>query len=123
MQGNSNRSTPEWAQTHPLNENRTRQAAARAQRTGRAGTGIRNRDAFLAQLDGVMVDDDPAQGIIDGRTFTHPDLRFQFVVPPGFQMQNGTTEVTIAGSAGQAQFSGGRFNGDFDNYIAQVLYS
>ena len=79
VQGNSNRSTPEWAQTHPLNENRTRQAAASAQRTGRAGTGLRNRDAFLAQLDGVIVDDDPAQGIIDGRSFTHPDLRLQFI--------------------------------------------
>ena len=97
VQGNSNRSTPEWAQTHPLNENRTRQAAASAQRTGRAGTGLRNRDAFLAQLDGVLVDDDPAQGIIDGRSFTHPDLRLQFSVPVGYQMQNGARAVTIAG--------------------------
>jgi len=121
VQGNSNRSTPEWAQTHPLNENRTRQAASSAQRTGRAGTGLRNRDAFLAQLDGVVVDDDPEQGIIDGRTFTHPDLRLQFSVPAGYQMQNSARAVTIAGSAGQAQFSTGQFNGDLGNYIGQVI--
>jgi predicted Zn-dependent protease len=121
VQGNSNRSTPEWAQTHPLNENRTRQAAQLAQRTGRAGTGMRNRDAFLAQLDGVVVDDDPEQGIIDGRTFTHPDLRLQFSVPAGYQMQNGARAVTIAGSAGQAQFSTGQFNGDLETYIGQVI--
>jgi predicted Zn-dependent protease len=122
VQGNSNRSTPEWAQTHPLNENRTRQAAASAQRTGRAGTGLRNRDAFLAQLDGVIVDDDPAQGIIDGRSFTHPDLRLQFFVPAGYQMQNSSRAVTIAGSAGQAQFKTGRFDGNIANYISQALY-
>ncbi|MDQ3145099.1 MAG: M48 family metalloprotease [Pseudomonadota bacterium] len=121
-QGNSNRSTPEWAQTHPLNENRTRQAAASAQRTGRAGQGLRNRDAFLAQLDGVIVDDDPEQGIIDGRSFTHPDLRLQFTVPVGYQMQNSARAVTVAGSGGQAQFSTGRFDGNFDTYIGQVLY-
>ena len=122
IQGKRNRSTPEWAQTHPLNENRTRQAAATAQQTRRAGVGLRNRDAFLAQLDGVIVDDDPEQGIIDGRSFTHPDLRLQFSVPTGYQMQNSARAVTIAGSAGQAQFSTARFDGNFGTYINQVLY-
>ncbi len=122
VQGNDSRSTPEWAQTHPLNENRTRQAAATAQRTGRAGQGLRNRDAFLAQLEGAMVDDDPEQGVIDGRSFTHPDLRLQFIVPQGYQMQNSARAVTIAGSAGKAQFSTGRFDGNFERYIGQVLY-
>jgi predicted Zn-dependent protease len=122
VQGRNNRSTPEWAQTHPLNENRTRQAAALAQRSPRAGTGLRNRDAYLAQIDGIVVDDDPAQGVIDGRTFTHPDLRLQFAVPAGYQMSNGATAVTIAGSAGQAQFSTGRFDGDFGRYIQAVIY-
>ncbi|MDQ3139099.1 MAG: M48 family metalloprotease, partial [Pseudomonadota bacterium] len=123
VQGRNNRSTPEWAQTHPLNENRLRQAAALAQRSPRAGTGLRNRDTYLAQIDGLIVDDDPAQGVIDGRTFIHPDLRLQFVVPAGYQMQNGASAVTIAGTgAGQAQFSTGRFNGDFGGYIGQVIY-
>ena len=97
------------------------QASQLAQQTGRAGQGLRNRDAFLAQVNGVMVDDDPAQGVIDGRSFTHPDLRMQFYVPTGYLMQNGTREVSIQGSAGQAQFSGGRYTGSIDNYISQVL--
>lgn len=122
VQGRSNRSTPEWAQTHPLNENRSRQAATLAQRSPRAGTGLRNREAYLAQIDGIVVDDDPAQGVIDGRTFTHPDLRLQFAVPVGYQMENGTSAVTVAGSGGQAQFSTGRFDGSFDRYIGQVIY-
>ena len=69
----------------------------------------------------MTVDDDPAQGIIDGRSFTHPDLRLQFMVPAGFLMQNGTTEVSIEGSSGQAQFAGGRFTGTMDQYIGKVL--
>ena len=36
-------------------------------------------------------------------------------------MQNGTSAVTISGSAGKAQFSGGRYNGSLENYIGQLL--
>lgn len=122
IQGRDQRATPEWARTHPLSVNRTQRAQAEAQRTGRAGQGLRNRDQFLAQLEGIYVDDDPAQGVIDGRSFTHPDLRFQFSVPTGYLMQNGTRAVSISGSAGQAQFSTGRFNGDLASYISQVIY-
>jgi predicted Zn-dependent protease len=121
VQGRTNRQTPEWASTHPLSENRMQRALAGARATGRLGTGMRNRDQFLAQLEGVFVDDDPAQGIIEGRSFAHPDLRIQFAVPVGYLMQNGTRAVTIKGSAGQAQFSGGRFTGSLENYIFQVF--
>jgi len=121
FEGRTNRQTPEWASTHPLSENRMQRALAGARATGRLGTGIRNRDPFLAQLEGIIVDDDPAQGVIEGRTFTHPDLRIQFAVPVGYLMQNGTRAVTIKGSAGQAQFSGGRYRGSIENYIFQVF--
>jgi predicted Zn-dependent protease len=121
VQGDRNRSTPEWASTHPLSQNRVAQATQAARQTGRAGTGIRNRNEFLAQVDGLMVDDDPAQGVIDGRSFTHPDLRLQFTVPTGYLMQNGTRAVTVQGSGGQAQFSGGRYSGSMENYVTQVL--
>ena len=121
IQGRDNRQTPEWASTHPLSENRTQRARAEAQRTGRLGVGARNRDQFLAQLEGIYVDDDPAQGVIEGRTFTHPDLRIQFAVPPGYLMQNSTQAVSIKGSAGQAQFSGGRYNGNIDQYVYRVI--
>jgi predicted Zn-dependent protease len=96
-------------------------ALQEARATGRVGTGVRNRDTFLAQLQGIYVDDDPAQGVIDGATFTHPDLRIQFHVPQGYLMQNGTYAVTVSGSAGKAQFSGGRFSGPLDQYILRVF--
>ncbi len=117
VQGRTNRRTPEWASTHPLSENRSQRALSAARATGRLGQGMRNRDTFLSELEGLYVDDDPAQGIIDGAQFTHPDLRIQFSVPQGYLMQNGTDAVTISGSAGKAQFRGGRFQGNLDNAI------
>jgi predicted Zn-dependent protease len=121
VQGRTNRQMPEWAMTHPLSENRMQRAFEEARATGRLGTGARNRDAFLDQLEGVFVDDDPAQGIIDGPSFTQPDLRIKFSVPTGYLMSNGTRAVTVSGSAGKAQFSGGAFRGSLDNYIFGVF--
>ena len=121
VQGRANRQTPEWASTHPLSENRRQRALAEAQASGRLGSGIRNRDGFLAQINGSYFDDDPAQGVIDGASFIHPDLRIQFTVPQGYRMSNGTAAVTIAGSAGKAQFGGGRFGGPLENYIMRVF--
>ena len=121
VQGRTNRGIPEWASTHPLSQNRMRRALDEAQQTGRLGTGIHNRDTFLSELEGIYVDDDPAQGVIDGPLFTHPDLRIQFRVPTGYLMSNGTYAVTISGSAGKAQFSGGRYTGSLDDYILRVF--
>ena len=121
VQGRETRSTPEWASTHPLSVNRTQRALANARNSGRLNTGVRNRDQFLAQLDGTYVDDDPAQGVIEDVYFRHPDLRLQFAVPVGFQMQNGTRSVSISGSAGQAEFGGGRFTGPLETYAARVI--
>jgi predicted Zn-dependent protease len=123
IQGRDSRQTPEWASTHPLSANRVQRALAEARATGRLGTGMRNRDQFLANLEGVTVDDDPAQGIIDGRTFTHPDLRIFFAVPAGYLMQNSTDAVSVSGTGGKAQFSGGRYNGSLENYIYEVYRS
>jgi len=117
---NDERTTPSWARTHPLSADRVKRALAAAQKTGKAGRGLRNRDQFLAALDGVMVDDDPKQGIIDGSQFIHPDLRLKFTAPTGYTMQNGTSAVAIQGQAGQAQFSTGAFNGNLDSYISDV---
>ncbi|HEY0043468.1 MAG TPA: M48 family metalloprotease [Allosphingosinicella sp.] len=115
------RSTPSWARTHPLSADRVKRSTQKAQATGRAGRGLRNRDQYLAQIDGVMVDDDPKQGVIEGRSFLHPDLRVRFTAPQGYGMQNGATAVAITGQQGQAQFSGGAYSGNLGTYIGQVF--
>ena len=114
------RSTPSWARTHPLSEDRVRRATRHAQATRRAGTGLRNRDQHLSAINGMYFDDDPAQGVIEGREFIHPDLRLAFTIPQGFGIQNGAQAVAIVGQSGQAQFSTLPFNGDLRTYVSQV---
>ena len=115
------RSTPSWARTHPLSADRVRRSTAEAQRTGRAGQGLRNREQHLAAINGMVFDDDPAQGVIEGREFLHPDLRLAFTIPQGFAIQNGARAVSIVGQTGQAQFSTGQFSGDLRTYVSQVF--
>ncbi|WP_246427155.1 M48 family metalloprotease [Sphingopyxis panaciterrulae] len=117
--GGDARSIPEWASTHPDPASRVRNAQTLASRVGTGG--VRNADAFMAAVDGVLYGDDPAQGIVEGRQFLHPDLRLAFTVPNGYGMQNGTSAVSVSGNGGQAQFSTAPYSGDMNAYIASVL--
>lgn len=125
LAGGDARSVPEWASTHPDPASRVRNAQTLASKVGASkvgGTGgVRNADAFLASVNGVLYGDDPAQGVVEGREFLHPDLKLRFEVPSGYGMQNGTSAVSISGSGGQAQFSTGPYSGDMNAYITAVL--
>lgn len=114
------RSVPEWASTHPDPGSRVSRAARNAAATGSTAT-TRNRDAFLTALDGVLYGDDPKQGVIEGTRFRHPELRIAFKAPSGFGMENAASSVSVTGSGGQAQFSGGAYSGDLAGYIDTVF--
>ncbi|KEQ55300.1 putative Zn-dependent protease [Sphingobium chlorophenolicum] len=116
----SSRSVPEWASTHPDPASRVGRAARNAAASGSSST-VRNRDAFLNALDGVLYGDDPKQGVIEGNRFRHPDLRLSFTAPSGFGMENGADAVTVAGSGGQAQFGAASYSGDLSAYIDSVF--
>lgn len=108
---------PEWASTHPDPASRVQGALATAGNV----PGITNRDTFLSRIDGLVYDDDPSQGVIEGNAFIHPDLRLTFNAPPGFYMVNGTRAVSINGQSGQAQFSTGPYAGNLETYVRQVF--
>ncbi|MDX3909715.1 MAG: M48 family metalloprotease [Sphingobium sp.] len=116
----SSRTVPEWASTHPDPAARVSRALQRANATGARST-LRNRDAFLAALNGTLYGDDPQQGVIVGQKFSHPGLKLSFTIPSGYTMENGTSAVSITGANGQARFSGGSYNGDMTAYIGQVF--
>jgi predicted Zn-dependent protease len=120
LAGGDARSVPEWASTHPDPASRVRNAQTLASKVGGTG-GLRNADAFLSSVNGVLYGDDPAQGVVEGREFLHPDLKLRFEVPSGYGMQNGASAVSISGSGGQAQFSTGPYSGDRTAYITAVL--
>jgi predicted Zn-dependent protease len=110
-----NAGVPEWASTHPDPASRVQSALAKA---GAAG-GTTNRDTFLTRIDGLLYGDDPAQGIIEGRTFIHPELRLAFTAPQGFYMVNGTRAVSINGQGGQAQMTLAPYSGNIETYVRQ----
>ncbi len=111
-----NASVPEWASTHPDPASRVQSALAKA---GAGGAGVTNRDTFLTRIDGILYGDDPAQGLIEGSTFIHPELRLAFTAPQGFYMVNGTRAVSIQGQGGQAQMTLAPYNGDLETYVRQ----
>jgi predicted Zn-dependent protease len=118
--GGKSGSSPTIFSTHPDPLGRITRTRQEALATGYT-KGVRNRDAFLAAIDGMIYGDDPAQGIVDGETFRHPGLNLAFTAPSGFAMSNGSDAVTITGQGGQATFSGGPYAGDLDGYIRGVL--
>ncbi len=111
---------PEWASTHP----------DPIKRVGRALTGaakypvatMRNADAHMKVIDGMLYDDDPKEGVLEGQDFLHRDYRLKFTAPTGYGMANSTEAVQINGNGGKAFFTMvGSFNGDRAAYVAAAL--
>ncbi len=61
-----------------------------------------NRDSYLKLIDGVIYGEDPRQGYVESGVFYHPELKFSFPVPSGWQLANSPSQVTIAPSDGKA---------------------
>ena len=117
LQGRNDAKVPEWASTHPDPAGRVQSAL----RTAGATTGITNRDTFLTRIDGLVYGDDPAQGVIEGNQFIHPNFRLAFTAPSGFYMVNGTQAVSIQGQSGQGQLTSDPFNGNLETYVRQAF--
>ncbi len=113
LQGRGDATMPAWASTHPDPASRVQNALTQAA----GGTGVTNREAFMRRVDGLMYGDDPAQGVIEGSQFIHPELRLSFTAPQGFYMVNGTSAVSINGDAGRAQMTSAAFDGNLENYV------
>lgn len=120
VSGRGESSLPKWASTHPDPLSRVSRAAEKAASAGTTSQ-VRNESAFLAALDGVLYGDDPKQGVVDGLTFRHPDLKLAFTAPNGFAVSNGTSAVTVSGSSGNAEFSGMKFEGSLSDYVKAVF--
>ncbi len=86
--------------SHPRTTERVQRAIAEAAGESQEGSVLR-RDVYLQNIDGLLFGDDPKEGIIRGREFIHPDLRFEFEAPQGFRLQNSPTRV-VAGNGRDA---------------------
>ena len=83
--------------THPNPPQRIELARGHARQFGPPGTGTRDRDTFLAGIDGMLFGDTPEEGFVRGRFFMHPVLAVAFAVPEGFVIDNTAAAVTASG--------------------------
>lgn len=107
--------------THPRTIERVRAAEKLTAEYGRPGL-VLNRERYLESIDGMLYGDDPEQGIVRGRDFVHPKLRFAFTVPDGFVINNGTSEVVAQkpGLKAAVVFDGARaYSRDILTYLVR----
>jgi len=114
----------DWLASHPATGQRVRDTREQAQATGLApGARSGGEVAHFSAIDGMLYGDDPKEGYVRGRRFIHPDLRFAFEVPEGFQLTNSSAAVTARHPSGaQVKFDSGprRNAANMAEYITRV---
>ena len=85
-------SLPGFLSTHPDPAERAQTIPQLAAQYN--GTSL-NEAEYLRAIDGIVLGEDPRQGFTEGNTFYHPDLRFKFDYPQGWQLQNSAAAVII----------------------------
>jgi len=100
---------PGFLSTHPNTPNRIKDVQAECKRvmTEKPATGqlAVDRDEYLRRIDGLVYGDDPRQGYTEGSSFHHPNLRFSFDYPSGWELANLASAVQIKPSSDDAFLS------------------
>lgn len=108
LSGGSENRIPTFMSTHPdpLNREENVQQMATSAQQQLAAQGVTNfevgRNSYLRMLDGMIYGEDPRQGFVENNTFYHPELKFQYNLPNGWQTQNSPTMVQTVEPQGQA---------------------
>ncbi len=91
--GAINPAAPDFLSSHPATPERIARAqeVARQYRPPAEETPDQRqqaKDAYLADVNGMVFGDDPSEGFVRGRRFLHPRLGFTFTAPDGFVLDN-----------------------------------
>jgi len=88
------RGIPNWLETHPEPLARVKEIQPTVQQLSAGRTDfVRNADAMLRAVDGIIYGDNPEQGIVRGTAFIHPPLRFRIDFPNGWDVENSAEQV------------------------------
>ena len=93
---------PDFLSSHPATPERVRNAQTNARQYSAPGAGERDRQAYLASVDGLVYGEDPSEGFARGRRFLHPRLGFTFVAPEHFILDN-TAQAVLGVREGGGQ--------------------
>lgn len=86
--------------SHPATPQRILAAEREAMQVTRNPNMERDRDGYLAIIDGLPYGDDPREGFVQGRTFIHPELGITFTLPEGYGLENTSQAVVGFSEAG-----------------------
>ncbi len=91
---------PDFLSAHPSTPDRVKNALVNARQFSGPGTGERDRNEYLSNLEGMVYGEDPSEGFVRGRRFLHPKLGFTFLAPAGFTLDNTAQAVLGLKSGG-----------------------
>jgi predicted Zn-dependent protease len=93
-----------WLDSHPATPERIRDTERLAAGLERAAADpiAGGRERVLARLEGLLVGDDPAEGIFEDGLFLHPELDFALRFPEGFETRNGREVVAAVAPDGRS---------------------
>jgi len=100
--GSGNGRTVDFLSNHPSTPDRIRNVITDARRLAGPGIGERDRNQYLADLNGAVYGEDPSEGYVRGRRFIHAKLGFTFLAPPGFTLDN-TAQAVLGLKDGGAE--------------------
>ena len=98
LSGGAENRAPSFTSTHPDPVDRERivgQLAAEAQAQTPNKKYDVGRDSYLRRIDGLLYGEDPNAGYVEGGSFYHPQLKFQFKIPGQWQLLNAPSQVQI----------------------------
>jgi predicted Zn-dependent protease len=93
---------PDFLSSHPATPDRIKNAQNNARQFSAPGGGERERETYLAGIDGLVYGEDPSEGFARGRRFLHPRLGFTFAAPEGFSLDN-TAQAVLGVREGGGQ--------------------
>jgi predicted Zn-dependent protease len=105
MREEQGQAIPNWLSSHPAPPNRIKSTESAAEKIKLEHSGVKykiNAEALLSQIDGIVYGDNPREGFVEKSRFYHPDLRFQFGFPQGWNVQNTKQSVTFVEPEGKA---------------------
>jgi predicted Zn-dependent protease len=86
--------------THPSTAERINLTIAAARQISAPGIGDRDRNSWLAALDGLSFGDDPSDGTVRGRRYINPALGLSFTAPDGLTLESTREAVLGVGGNG-----------------------
>lgn len=105
LSGGAEGRLPTFLSTHPDPSDRNvkvGQLADQWQRRNDGGPYEVGRESYLRMIDGLMYGEDPRQGFVENSNFYHPELKFQYSIPSGWQTANSPQQVQMAPEDGKA---------------------